>query len=239
MSASRKKTAKPTWGQYFRGFAQNIGLVGPNLAKAGVEVGGHLAAGNLIGGAGAAASHALSMKDKHYQLKQLVSEVNDALYYIQEVKRWLKETRGICNKGAIEEVLKEVDTYVQSNYVSTNGFFHKLKEADKRAMEALRHIRTDPEGTQAKIADFLSKASNEAFIGMWPDYYRQDLGFHMIRLIEVVKAAMMQKMLSDEGCPLKRNVLKLSKEPEEWRSLRSSRSAAAAGGRSRRSRSRK
>lgn len=227
--SGRKKTQ--SWTEYFKSFAP--GFQGGNLSAL-YAAGTALASGNY----GAAAGAVAGLADKHYQLKQLTMEVNDAIYYIQNVKRWLSKTR-TCNEADIGELVTEIEAFIHKNFISSTGFFAALKEADKRAMEALANMKTDRAGTIRRAQQFFNDTLNDAYTSMWPEYYRADLAFHMVRLIELVKDSMMQAMLKkttrgSSSCRAKPKPLKLAKEAFTEKDVLKfvSPSSAAAGGRS-------
>ena len=142
---------------------------------------------------------------------ELVAEVNAAIKYTTSVRKWLR-TQGagsrVCprEKEELEQLLLETWKFIDSNFLLSKDFERALQE-DTRIVEILQELDTYAPRQQKQT---LQDLSGSYFLGQDPTYYRQELVFRMVRVIETLKELTVHQILNpDATCRGKENYVTL------------------------------
>ena len=140
--------------------------------------------------------------EKHRSFGVLVKEVLAAQRYINQAKKWFEKNGCPEYKARVSELLSETEVFLEENFFSSDTFLSSLTDLEKLGNDALRKLAAahgdKNKPLQQAIVAGLQSGIQTAYLRFDPAYYRQQLGFHMLRVIETLKEISMHKKL--DGC---------------------------------------
>lgn len=151
-----------------------------------------------------AAQFVLKLRELHVQIEELAKEVNEAIHYIDNVEKWTARVE-TCDTPRIQEYIEDLRANIKDNYLNSTSFLQRLIDTDRRAMAVLK---------QTRDVHLAKRVMEDTFLNLWPEFYRNDLLGRMTRLVEMVKASIIQSLLktAPSACQTRKTLPKLRVE---------------------------
>ena len=126
---------------------------------------------------------------------ELVAEVNAAIKYLKSVQMWLDARAAtVCplEKAELESLLEHTWTFIQENFTRSRDFRVALQH-DSKIVKILQEMGTHAlEGGASRILNF----GAAYYLRDDPLYYRQELAFRMVSVIELLKEMSVHRILN-------------------------------------------
>jgi hypothetical protein len=150
------------------------------------------------------ASAIVSIQDKREQYTQLLLEAKDAIIFVDKLNGWceaiVKQDRVPCKKTWDEFVhtLYEFSVYLEDNYMNPNSrFFKTLLRHSLYINELSQRYKVDKEETTKEYVSNVIQSGNKYY---FPNYYRQELAFRLIRLMDLMNSVRIDIDLQRTQC---------------------------------------
>lgn len=139
-----------------------------------------------------------SIMDKIDQYNNLLVEAKDAIIFIEKINQWavpiVHQKLYPCKKTWDEftYTLLECTKYLEGTYMNPNSkFFKTLLNYSNMTREIYAKV-SDPsiseKARKEKLNTFVKSAMSTFNLAYYPNYYRQELAFRMLRVVELMEA---------------------------------------------------
>lgn len=139
-----------------------------------------------------------SIMDKIDQYNNLLVEAKDAIIFIDKINLWslpiVHQKLYPCKKTWDEftYTLLECSKYLEETYMNPNSkFFKTLLKYSEMTRDIYAKV-SDPsiseKARNEKLNTFVKSAMSTFNLAYYPNYYRQELAFRMLRIVELMEA---------------------------------------------------
>ena len=163
-----------------------------NLVNTTFQQGVNYVRENPVNVVSTAASQIFSIMDKMDQYNSLFMEAKDAIIFIDKINDWalyiVNNNLYGCQKtwGEFMLSLYECTKYLQTNYMNPKGQFYQSLIKHSNAVRDVYKKVTDPDVEPKTRMQKLQAIANSSMIYYYPNYYRQELAFRLLRVIELM-----------------------------------------------------
>ena len=174
-----------------------------NLVNSTIQTGISAVVQNPTNTAVSVSTQLLNIADKVDQYNSLFVEAKDAIIFIDKINDWsayiIRNKLYTCQKTWNEFMysLYECTKYLEENYMNPKGqFFQSLIKNSNMVHDIYKKVNDDtlpPKTRMEKLKAF----ATSGFIYYTPNYYRQELGFRMLRVIELMQTVKFDMEMSN------------------------------------------